>query len=1119
MKKITFILMLWLSLGLVKASVIIDETFNYSASNLSGESTWTTTGTLTTGTGRNIENSALTYSNSGGSYVFSGIGKKINHDYSAGTNYIAYRSFSSISSGDVYLSFLYQANGDQGQTASEVVGLSYLTTNSTIKMWVGKQADGTKNPFRFGLTRSSTSSADIVWSTDTYNSSTVYLIVIKYNLSTYAATMYINPVVGTSTEPTPNITAATDGTTRTSVNCLMFKHSGSSIAKFFVSGVRVSTSWTEAVAGQSSASPLPAPVNGSASSVTASGFTANWTPVDNATGYDVKVYMGANLIKTVSASGQATSSLVVSGVMSGITYSYKVVAKGDGTNFGDSEESNPSASVTTSDPYASATLNTDFGDGTWGTPVETQPASGSYTSGSFNGFDLNAAVLYSGSVKGLKGETHINRIAIDKGANSGMVTFPTVNSVEQIEIHATAGTAGNGFILKEFNTTTNTWDAIGSIRTYDAATKTAGTDSIYIIPVSRTVPAKFRIENASSGGIYLLQIITRTTNPQLLSKPLVGTATDVDETSYTANWTPVANATAYDIRTYRGTTLVSTIRVNGQSTASTSITGLSANNSYSYRVQAIGNNDIDFSDSFLSFSSASHTCISGNVSAADLSNLTSSSTIIIPAAAKLTVNANTTVKAINAAPGAQLTLSAGYTLTADNIKLESDATGTATYVDENSTASLISGTVQQHLTHGRNWYVSAPVSGATASALSTATSVVYYNEPTAQWLSAATTDGLSVLQGYISAATGSDAAISFSGILNNGEKTAQLTRTNALEKSGFNLVGNPYPSYLNWELVYAASTNLKSTIWFRTQTNDATPAYVFDTYNALNQVGTNNNKAMAVNKYIPPTQGFWVRVNDGYTTGELLTNNSMRSHADAATNMLKANSSVNSKANIIRLVISDGIYSDETIITTHAKASNGYDEYDSQKMFNPDNTVPEIYTINQDEKLVINGLNNIEQELSIPLGFVAGKNSTYSIQASELSGFDGYTIYIKDKTLNITSEISGNQTYTFNSEAGDISNRFDILFKSGSATTGLGDDMETADLIEVTANNNGLKITNNGNMQANIRIINSNGSYVYSNSVNPGISNINTSLNSGIYIIEINYNANKSWKKIILNGK
>ena len=55
-----------------------------------------------------------------------------------------------------------------------------------------------------------------------------------------------------------------------------------------------------------------------------------------------------------------------------------------------------------------------------------------------------------------------------------------------------------------------------------------------------------------------------------------------------------------------------------------------------------------------------------------------------------------------------------------------------------------------------------------------------------------------------------------------------------------------------------------------------------------------------------------------------------------------------------------------------------------------------------------------------------------------------------DKTLNITSEISGNQTYTFNSEAGDISNRFDILFKSGSATTGLGDDMETADLIEVT---------------------------------------------------------------------
>ena len=161
MKKITLLFMLCSFALLTKADIVIDELFDYGVSNLANEASWTHSGTMTTGTGRNIETGGLVYSNAGGIYIHSGLGKKINHDYSAGSNYISYRTFPSVSTGSIYLSFLYQANGDQGQTASEILGLSHSTTNSALKPWAGKQADQTKNPFRLGVTRSSTTGGDI----------------------------------------------------------------------------------------------------------------------------------------------------------------------------------------------------------------------------------------------------------------------------------------------------------------------------------------------------------------------------------------------------------------------------------------------------------------------------------------------------------------------------------------------------------------------------------------------------------------------------------------------------------------------------------------------------------------------------------------------------------------------------------------------------------------------------------------------------------------------------------------------------------------------------------------------------------------------------------------------
>lgn len=607
MKKITLLFMLCSFALLTKADIVIDELFDYGVSNLANEASWTHSGTMTTGTGRNIETGGLVYSNAGGIYIHSGLGKKINHDYSAGSNYISYRTFPSVSTGSIYLSFLYQANGDQGQTASEILGLSHSTTNSALKPWAGKQADQTKNPFRLGVTRSSTTGGDIQWINSTVDKNNVYLIVVKYDFSSEKASLFINPEIASAVEPTPDAFDDSKSTPRSPLSYLMFKHNGSSVAKFYISGVRVSTTWDEAVAKQSTADPLPTPVVGSASSVTADGFTANWTAVANAVGYDVNVYLGSYLISTTNVNGQSVESLEISGLMSGITYTYKVIAKGDVENYSDSDPSESSVELTTLDPYATNTINTDFGDETWGEIAQSQPASGTYGSTSVNGFNLVSAIMYTGNTRGIRGETHVNRIAIDKAANGGSVTFPTLNSVEQIEIHAVAGTAGNGFQLKEFNPSTNSWSAIGGTYVYNQASKDRSVDSIYIISISRAEPAKFKIENPTNGAIYITQIITRTTNPTLLDAPVVGEASVVNSNHFTANWTTVSNASGYKVLVYQGTSNVKTVDVSGQATASVQVTGLDPETEYTFKVLAVGDGFIDYADSYLSAASTPFT--------------------------------------------------------------------------------------------------------------------------------------------------------------------------------------------------------------------------------------------------------------------------------------------------------------------------------------------------------------------------------------------------------------------------------------------------------------------------------------------------------------------------------
>ena len=596
MKKITLLLALCLSFTMMNATVIIDEIFDYAATNLASEPSWTTTGTLTTGTGRNIVTPALTYSNSGGTYILSGEGKAIHAVMSNTSSYLTVKTLPSTqNSGEIYFSYLYKAGVVQTQAAVEVFGLG-TGTSAGPRIWVGKTANA--GYWKFGITRSSTTAADVSWNTQEFNDvNEVVLLVIKYDFSNLTASFYINPTLNADK---PDVPAATNnnGTGRTSLNNLWFRAQGTSMFNYMVSGARLSTTWAEAVAVKSeSAVPLAAPVVGSASSIGAESFTANWTAVTNATGYAVKVYQGETLQGTYDADGQSTESLFIKGLLTNTTYTYKVIAKGDAIDYSNSEESLASAEFTTLEGLTS--INTAFNDETWGTlyTSENQPAAAAFPSSYHNGFDILNTFLYDITRYDSRGERKEYGLRMDRMSNGGMVVLPTVKSLEQIEIHAIPGGAPRSVTLKEL--VDGVWTTVG---TYEMTSSVDYTE--FIIPLSRAVPTKLRIENAGTGQVTLYQIITRTTNPALLDAPAVGVATSVNATHFTANWTAVANATGYKVRVYQGTTLVKTVDVSGQSAESVQVTGLDPETEYTYKVLAVGDNFVDYADSYLSAASA-----------------------------------------------------------------------------------------------------------------------------------------------------------------------------------------------------------------------------------------------------------------------------------------------------------------------------------------------------------------------------------------------------------------------------------------------------------------------------------------------------------------------------------
>jgi len=503
------------------------------------------------------------------------------------------------------------------------------------------------------------------------------------------------------------------------------------------------------------------------------------------------------------------------------------------------------------------------------------------------------------------------------------------------------------------------------------------------------------------------------------------------------------------------------------------------------------------------------------------------SDITVSNGAILIIDANSTIHDLTIEGDGKVT-NVDKSLIVNNFTINSDVIkGTGTYVDLNPIGGLTiaqggSSKVQQYLASGRNWYISSPVSAATGNVvLETPGSKLWqYNEVNSDWITDAASNStpLSVMKGYV-ANTSGDGTVTFTGgTLNSGNKSITIYRTsNENASRGFNLVGNPYPSFVNARTAISTTSELEKSMWYRTknQSNE----YVFDTYNTTSGIGTNNNERGNVIGTIPPMQAVWVRVADTYPSATLALTNSLRSHKSDTINPFKSRAISSQK--LLRLQVSNGTNIDETIVLFNENALDGYDAFDSHKMSNRNTNIPEIYTVIGNENLVINGLKSLTKNQMMPLSFSTGTINNFTIKASEVMNFNADTqIILKDNLLNSEQDITDGSAYNFTSDVTNTSTRFSLLFKTTSITTRVDNTTKGLQGMTIFKNANN-QITINCNIitgqEGLISVCNAIGHLLVSIPTTGTSTVIHQSFSKGVYFVKVTVSGKQTTQKVIIN--
>ncbi len=464
--------------------------------------------------------------------------------------------------------------------------------------------------------------------------------------------------------------------------------------------------------------------------------------------------------------------------------------------------------------------------------------------------------------------------------------------------------------------------------------------------------------------------------------------------------------------------------------------------------------------------------------------------------------------------GEQLTVNDPFTINGTaNFKTPSSSAPTASLITNNVVHGIGTTNMERYFT-SHNWhYFASPVDAQNSSQFF-APNLYSWSETIAdEWDKNDFIDdimGWSLFSGTFSAGNGyiawEESGLKiFSGNVNTGDHTIDLdytdntgTHGNAMF-DGWNLVGNPYPSAIDWTSANITKTNIDAAIYFYDDDGDGN----FDNYKYYVDGGGDDAYYPAISanegsQYIPAFQSVFVKANTSGVSSIRFTN-ACREHSIAI--FFKSIKKTTNEQELIRLQTEKNGITDETVIRFLPEANVEYDgQFDAYKLFSRNDEVPQIYSIAPNSNwLAISSLPGYDKETIIPLGVRTNTQGEYTISVTEINLEDNTNVYLQDNENNSLTKLIENTSYTFNASDKTSNNRFNIVFS---------DEQTVLDenVVQIYSYNNYLKILiGSENVDAELELYNILGQKVYNCNINSNITEIPLNIASGNYIAKLIY--------------
>lgn len=270
----------------------------------------------------------------------------------------------------------------------------------------------------------------------------------------------------------------------------------------------------------------------------------------------------------------------------------------------------------------------------------------------------------------------------------------------------------------------------------------------------------------------------------------------------------------------------------------------------------------------------------------------------------------------------------------------------------------------------------------------------------------------------------------FVGAPNNGDISTAISDAG----NGYNAIGNPYPSPISIASFLADnSSNIEGTLYFWRKTNGASgSAYV--SYSG----GSFSDGSHTYNN-IQSAQGFLVQAKTGATSVNF--KNTQRAVNNG---VFYRTSQEEGEGRIWLNLTQEEDIVGQFMVGYKANASNDFDDTDG--LYLNDSSLAMASLVNEAVLSVQHRALPFESTDIVPLQFKTDTAGSFTIEINELDGLfstNEQDVFLKDNLLNLVHNLN-DAAYSFVSEAGIFSNRFEIVYQN---SLGVADLMQSINVI------------------------------------------------------------------------